>query len=195
MATSSSLQPCYLPAGLRAVTAVFEPSQPPVGPGLPNSPPLAGFSKTVKCVVLLADKSRSQPFRVRLPDPPPTLCRVPLHSGPPATMASALKRPLSSLSEPVFSLGKCMYARGDLCSYVRCERTRKRSGLPIFVPTRAAAHDVSIWRYHPSRRRHRRQGRSCERAGAVTAALVGISHQRFVKYPRRSRVRSRLTAV
>ena len=77
--------------------------------------------------------------------------------------------PLSSLSEPVFSLGKCMYARGDLCSYVRCERTRKRSGLPIFVPTRAAAHDVSIWRYHPSRRRHRRQGRSCERAGAVTA--------------------------
>ena len=25
---------------------------------------------------------------------------------------------------------------------------------------------------HPSRRRHRRQGRSCERAGAVTAALV-----------------------
>jgi|EP00966_Prymnesium_polylepis_P110924 hypothetical protein len=82
---------------------------------------------------------------------PQTLCRVLLHLKPLISrrVASALIRPLSSLSEPVFSLGKCRYAPVDLCFYARCDLIRKRSGIPIFVPTAhtlSTAHDVSIWR-------------------------------------------------
>jgi hypothetical protein len=59
---------------------------------------------------------------------------------------------LFALQTGLFTRKVYVCPRRLICLHVRCDLIRKRSGLPIFVPTPSAAHDVSIWRSsNPSR--------------------------------------------